>query len=159
MLLGQRRAAETRAARRETLAIVLDGGVGVVAVCLVSLLMGRAIRRLDASVAGQRAAEAALQEVNQGLERQVAERTAELRRQSDLMNSIFDTVTDGVIVCDRDLKYTHVNRAGKEIGGVDREQLTVAQVAGGLTLRTARDAPPLPLEQWPLARSARRIVR
>jgi len=155
VLLGQRRAAETRAARRETLAIVLDGGVGVVAVCLVSLLMGRAIRRLDASVAGQRAAEAALQEVNQGLERQVAERTAELRRQSDLMNSIFDTVTDGVIVCDRDLKYTHVNRAGKEIGGVDREQLTVAQVAGGLTLRTARDAPPLPLEQWPLARAVR----
>jgi PAS domain-containing protein len=126
VLLGQRRAAETRAARREALAIVLDGGVGVVAVCLVSLLMGRAIRRLDASVAGQRAAEAALQEVNQGLERQVAERTAELRRQPDLMNSIFDTVTDGVIVCDRDLKYTHVNRAGKEIGSVDRAQLTLA---------------------------------
>ena len=37
VLLGQRRAAETRAARRDALAIVLDGGVGVVAVCLVSL--------------------------------------------------------------------------------------------------------------------------
>ena len=154
-LLGQRRAAETGAARREMLAILLDGGVGVVAVSLVSLLMGRAIRRLDASVAGQHAAEAALQEANLRLERQVAERTAELRRQSALMNSIFDTVTDGVLVCARDLKYTHVNRAGREIGGMNREKLTVAQVAGGFTLRTARDAPPLPLEQWPLARAVR----
>jgi len=64
-------------------------------------------------------------------------------------------VTDAVIVCDRDLKYTRVNRAGKEIGGVNREKMTVARVAGEFTLRTARDAPPLPREQWPLARAVR----
>ncbi|HEY2524617.1 MAG TPA: ATP-binding protein [Candidatus Binataceae bacterium] len=154
-LLDQRRAAEASAARWETQTIAIGGGAGVIAVCLVSLLIGRAIRRLDASVAGQRAAEDALCEANQGLERQVAEQTTELRRQSQLMNSIFETVTDGVIVCDRDLKYTHVNRAGREIGGVNREKITVAQVAGEFTLRTARDAPPLPLDQWPLARAVR----
>jgi signal transduction histidine kinase len=93
--------------------------------------------------------------INQGLERQVAERTAELRRQSQLMNSIFETVTDGVLVCDRNLKYTHVNRAAREIGGLNREKLTVAQIATGVTLRSARDAPPLPLDQWPLARAVR----
>jgi signal transduction histidine kinase/CheY-like chemotaxis protein len=71
------------------------------------------------------------------------------------MNSIFETVTDGVLVCDRNLKYTHVNRAAREIGGLNRDKLTVAQIASGLVLRTARDAPPLPLDQWPLARAVR----
>jgi CHASE3 domain sensor protein len=68
-LLGQRRAAEAQAARWETQTIAIGGFAGVIAVCLVSTLIGRAIRRLEASVAAQHSAEAALHRVNQGLER------------------------------------------------------------------------------------------
>ncbi len=134
--------------------IVVGGLMGIVAVCFLCLLE-QAIRRRDTRIASQRAAGVQLQQVREGLERQVIERTEELRRQSHLMQSIFDTMTDGVVVCDRDLRYTHVNRAAGKISEADCKLSALDQLNSGYAIRTASGTPPLPLDQWPLARAVR----
>ncbi len=134
--------------------IAIGGAMGLGAVCLICLL-GLAVRRRYATIANQHAAEDDLREINEGLKRQIIGRTEALRRQTQLMQSIFDTMTDGVIVCDSDLRYTHVNRAASKIGDVNSGQSARDQFVNGFTLRTADDAPPLPIEQWPLVRAAR----
>lgn len=154
-LLSRRRADEAAAAHRERVMLALGSVLGMMAVCLVGLWTERAVRRLDANIALRRAAESELRTLNAELESRIAERTNDLRHQSQVMQSIFDTMTDGVIVCDRDLRYTHANRAASRMDTVTREHSTVGQVAARFTLRIAPDAPPLPLAQWPLARAVR----
>jgi signal transduction histidine kinase/CheY-like chemotaxis protein len=133
--------------------MLMGGVVAIVAVCFVFVVGERALRRRDAMIAHGRATEADLRRANARLEHEVVERTEKLRRQSHLMQAIFDTMTDGVIVCDRDLRFTHVNRAASKITEVDCRQSALGQIASGFAMRTAADAPPLPLEQWPLARA------
>jgi len=135
--------------------MLMGGVVAIMAVCFIYIVGERALRRRDTIIAHRRATEADLRQVNARLEHEVVERTEELRRQSHLMQAIFDTMTDGVIVCDRDLRFTHVNRAASEVGGVDCNRSALDQIANGFALRTARGTPPLPLEQWPLARAVR----
>ncbi len=148
-------AAEARAGRWEEMMAATGSGVGIVAVCLVGLLTKRAIRDLGASMAAQGAAEAKLTAFSTELERRVVERTAELARQSNIMKAIFDSVTDGVIVCDRDLRYTYVNSAAIAIEGNHPMQSVADQVTAGFKLQTAVGGPALPLAEWPLARAAR----
>ena len=152
-LLHQRQAAEARAGQWEKMMAATGSGVGIIAVCLVGFVTRRAIRDLDDSTVAQGAAEAKLRALNTELEGRVSQRTAELARQSNLMKAIFDTITDGVIVCDRDLRYTHVNRAAIAMDGNHRTRSVTDQLVDGFNLRTAPDGPPLPLAQWPLARA------
>ncbi len=135
--------------------IAVGGVTAIVAVCFVFVVGEWALRRRDTFIANQGAAGAELHEVNKRLARQVLEQTEELRRQSQLMQSIFDTVADGVIVCDLDLRFTHVSRAASTIAGTDCGHSVLDQMAGGFALRTAAGAPPMPIEQWPLARAVR----
>lgn len=134
--------------------MLMGGAVAILAVCFF-FIGERALRRRDAFVAGRRTIEAGLRQVNERLEQQLIERTEELRRQSQVMQSIFDAMTDGVIVCDRELRLTHVNLAASRIVGMDRKPSGLDEMARGLALRSAADASPLPLEQWPLARAVR----
>lgn len=135
--------------------MVAGGVMAVVAVCSVYLSVGGAIRRRDTSIADQRTARAELHEVNEGLERQVIERTEELRRQSQLLQSIFDTMADGVIVFDRHAQLTHRNPAAALILGVDLAQSDFGQLTKQFDVLPSVDAPPTPAEQWPLARAMR----
>ena len=129
--------------------------MAVVAVPLVYLLVGRTIRRRDTRIARQRTAGAELHEINERLERQVIERTEELRRQSQLMQSIFETMADGVIVFDRNAQLIHRNSAAALILGVDLAQSDFSQLTKQFDVLPSVDAPPMPAEQWPLARAMR----
>ncbi len=154
-LLLKREVNEASAGQRARVMAATGSGVGIIAVCLVSFLTRRAIRDLDASIAAQRDAESNLTTLSTELERRVIERTTELARQSNIMQAILDTVTDGVIVCDRDLRYTYVNRAAVAIDGSHRMQSVADQVANGFKLQTAAGGLALPPTQWPLARAVR----
>jgi signal transduction histidine kinase len=135
--------------------IVLGAAMPIVAVCLVYILVVRAIRRRDASIAHLGAAGANLHAVNEGLERQVTERTEELRRQAHLMQSIFDTMADGMIICDRDGQLIHRNAAATLILGVDLAQSHFSELTKQFDVLPSVGAPPTPAEQWPLAQAMR----
>jgi CheY-like chemotaxis protein len=77
-----------------TAVIVLGVAMPIIAGWFVYTIVAQGMRRRDASIAPQNALEAELHAVNEGLERQVIERTEGLRRQSPLDQSIFDTMAD-----------------------------------------------------------------
>ena len=104
---------------------------------------------------GRGSAESELKRFDSALESKTAGLTAELKRQLRVMQSIFDTVTDGVVVCDSQLRYTYFNPAAAKIAGIDRSRLDLTQMAARITLRTAPESDPLAIERWPLARAVR----
>ena len=154
-LLQRRRTDAAAAAQWERVMMAMGSVVGVIAVGLVSLLTGRAVRRLDTNIAGRHAAESELRTLNAELESRIAERTHDLRRQSQVMQSIFDTMTDGVIVCDRNAQITHRNPAAALILGIDLAQSDFSQLTKHFDVLPSVDASPTPAEQWPLARAMR----
>ncbi|MGH7913640.1 MAG: ATP-binding protein [Candidatus Binataceae bacterium] len=127
--------------------------IAIMAACFVYVLVGRARRQRDISMAPQRVAEGGLIGIKAKPERQAIEWAVEVRRQSRLMQSIIDTMADAVIVCDRELRFTCANRAASKIVEVDCKQSALDQIANGFALQTAAGAPPLPIEQWPLSRA------
>ena len=67
-------------------------------------------------------AQQALAQLNEGLERRVAERTAQLQVSYQLTRAIIDTALDGVIVMDHNGRITEFNPAAEQIFGHRRGQ-------------------------------------
>jgi signal transduction histidine kinase/CheY-like chemotaxis protein len=135
--------------------IVAACAIAMAAVGFVCLLIGLAIRRLKVNIAHQRATESKLVTLNAELESRIAQRTEEFHRYSRLMKSIFDTTADGVMVCDRNAQLTHSNSAAVQILGIDLEQTNLMRLATEFGVLPSPGSPPMPPEQWPLARAMR----
>jgi PAS domain S-box-containing protein len=128
---------------------------GFAAACVMMRLFRPMAGWVFGDHSSRRTAESELKKFNSELERKVAELTTKLKRQLRLMHSMFDTITDGVVVCDNQLRYTYFNQAATQIAGIDRSKIDLRQMAERITLRTALEADPLEIEQWPLARAVR----
>src|SRR5712692_7185003 len=151
-LCGER--AKSRAAYlRAAMVIVAACAIAMAAVGFVCLLVGMVTRRLNVSIEDQRETESRLRTLNAELESRIAERTEEFHRNSRLMKSIFDTMADGVIVCDRNAQLSHRNSAAVQILGLDLEQTNLMWLATEFDVLPSLGAPPKPPEQWPLARA------
>ena len=75
------------------------------------------------------------------------------RHQSDLLQFILDNMAEGVIVCDRDLRLVQFNRGASAMMGADLRGDYLSHAADRYQLLPSRGAPPIALEQWPLARA------
>jgi PAS domain-containing protein len=133
--------------------IVPACAIAMAAVGFVCLLVGMVTRRLNVSIENQRKTESKLRTLNAELESRIAERTEEFHRNSRLMKSIFDTMADGVIVCDRNAQLSHRNSAAVQILGLDLEQTNLMRLATEFDVLPSPGAPSTPPEQWPLARA------
>ena len=79
-----------------------------------------------------------------------------LRRQSHLMDIIFNTISDGVIVADEDEKYLMRNRATKRLTGEYVPGTTFEQVSETYGLFLPDGATSFPPDDLPLTRAVRR---
>jgi two-component system sensor histidine kinase/response regulator len=75
------------------------------------------------------------------------------RDQLDLLQFILDNMAEGVIVCDRDSRLIQFNRGASAIMGADLRGDDLRNLADRYELIPSRGAPPLALEQRPLARA------
>jgi two-component system sensor histidine kinase/response regulator len=75
------------------------------------------------------------------------------RHQNDLLQFILDNMAEGVIVCDRDLRLVQFNRGASAMMGADLRGDYLSHTADRYQLLPSRSAPPIALEQWPLARA------
>ena len=83
-------------------------GAGILFVCVVALLTILFLRRSD--------------ERNR-LRTVVAKRTRELEIETTLLSTVFDSVPDIIFCKDMDFKYSRVNRAFEELGGISRNSV------------------------------------
>ena len=75
------------------------------------------------------------------------------RHQIDLLQFVLDNMAEGVMVCDRDLHLVQFNRGASAIMGADLRGDDLRNTADRYLLLPSRGAPPIALEQWPLARA------
>jgi len=75
------------------------------------------------------------------------------RHQIDLLQFVLDNMAEGVMVCDRDLHLVQFNRGASAIMGADLRGDDLRNTADRYMLLPSRGAPPIALEQWPLARA------
>lgn len=67
--------------------------------------------------------EEALKEAKETLEIKVKQRTEELRKSSERISNILESVTDGFLALDSDWRFTYINKAAETILGIKREFL------------------------------------
>ena len=80
--------------------------------------MAKAVAERDATI---RKKNEALEELNEVLEKRVAERTAQLRMEMEMMEAILTSMVDGVVVTNRKNHIVHINPAAQKIFGVSAE--------------------------------------
>ncbi len=80
------------------------------------------IMEMGIDITQWRLAEAAIQELNENLEKRVAERTEELRQSQDLMRAVTDNSPDAIYVKDRQSRWLMANPAVLRIVGKTAEQ-------------------------------------
>ena len=85
-------------------------------------------RALVAEVGERRRAEEQLRELNDTLERRVTERTEALRRSDHKLQVIMSSITDGLLMLDRNWCFTYFNEQGARMVGMRLEQLLGACV-------------------------------
>jgi two-component system, sensor histidine kinase and response regulator len=73
----------------------------------------------------------------------------------DLLQSILDSMAEGVVVCDPNLRLVQFNRAAAGLMGADLHGKDLDAVAGSYQISRSAGAQPIPTEQWPLARAMR----
>ena len=78
---------------------------------------------LSIEVMERRRAEEQLRELNETLERRVTERTEELRRTDQRLQSVLSSITDGLMMLDKHWCYTYFNAPGARMLGMRPEQL------------------------------------
>ena len=92
----------------------------------------RAIRlannALLAEVAERRRAEDQLRELNETLELRVSERTEALRQADQKLQLMMNSITDGLLMLDRDWCFTYCNEQGARLLGTRAEQMVGASV-------------------------------
>lgn len=77
------------------------------------------------------------------------------RHQIDLLQFVLDNMAEGVIVCDCDLRLVQFNRGASAMLGADLRGDVLNRVADKYQLLPCYGAPPVTLEQWPIARAMR----
>lgn len=80
-------------------------------------------RALLAEVNERRRAEEQLRDLNENLERRVAERTEALRRADDKLRVMMSSITDGLLMLDTAWRFTYVNEQGSRLLGKRIDQL------------------------------------
>lgn len=73
--------------------------------------------------------------------------------QIDLLQFVLDNMAEGVIVCDRELRLVQFNRGAIALLGADLRGAGLDSAARQYQLLPFRSAPPIAIEQWPLARA------
>ena len=76
-----------------------------------------------------------------------------LGQQGDLLQFVLDSMAEGVIVCDRDLRMVQFNRGASAIFGADSRGDSFSCLAAKYQLLPAQGAPSIPVEERPLARA------
>ena len=79
----------------------------------------------------------------------------DLQTQNSLMDAIFRSISDGLIVANRDGKYVLFNDTAKSIVGQDLENVHVPQASEKFGLFHPESQKPYPTEELPLARAIR----
>ena len=83
---------------------------------------------LLAEVAERRRAEDQLRELNDTLERRVSERTEALRQADQKLQLMMNSITDGLLMLDRDWRFTYCNEQGAQLLGTRPEQMVGASL-------------------------------
>lgn len=108
---------------RETRQYIVLGVVGILG--LFYLLLVAFFRRMDTALQTEQRLRARyladVEEAKETLEQRVAERTKELKESSTYLQSIIDGVYDPVIVIDRDLQITTLNKAARDLARPDHD--------------------------------------
>jgi two-component system, sensor histidine kinase and response regulator len=72
-----------------------------------------------------------------------------------LLHPILDSMAEGVIVCDRNSRLVQFNRAAAVLMGKDLNGADLHALSASYQIRLSAGAPPIPVEQRPLARAMR----
>jgi len=75
------------------------------------------------------------------------------RHQGDLLQFVLNSMAEGVIVCDRDLRMVQFNRGASAIFGADLKGDSFRSLAAKCELFPSQGAPSIPPEERPLARA------
>ena len=75
------------------------------------------------------------------------------RNQIDLLQFVLDSMTEGVIVCDRDLRLVLFNRGASAIFGADLRGCDLRSAADTYPLLASHDGAPIAMEDRPLRRA------
>ena len=87
------------------------------------------------------------------LERRVADRTAELRREKAFLGAVLESIEDAIVACDADGALTLFNRATKRLHGLPAEPIPPARWADHYSLYAADGRTPLGRDRVPLFRA------
>ncbi len=87
------------------------------------------------------------------LERQVAERTAELLRQKIFTQAVLEHINDGIVACNERGTLSYFNRATRLIHGIDQEDLPPEHWSEHYRLLQEDGITPMPTERIPLLRA------
>ena len=88
----------------------------------------RANRALLSEVGERRRVEEELRELNETLEQRVTERSEALRQADHKLQTVMSSITDGVLMLDREWRFTYCNEQGARILGIGPDQLAGASV-------------------------------
>lgn len=97
----------------------------------------------------------ALLRTQQTLEQKVAERTSRLQEQKSLLESILESMSDGVLVADQSARLVVFNRAAREVLGLDDEHPAVGDWRRLTGTMHADGVTPYKLNERPLLRALR----
>lgn len=108
-------------------------------------------------ITARKQAELALQHLNEELEQRVEQRTQALQQQTQLLQTILNSMGDGVLVCDAQGKICLSNPVAEQMIGLSEAEVPADGIAPcqqgwGIALP---DGTPCPLEQLPLVRALR----
>jgi PAS domain S-box-containing protein len=119
---------------------------------------GRYLRELEQTLSERKRSEASLRTLNETLERRAQELVASQRalsRQTGILESILNSLGDGVTVVDRDGRFVLFNPAAERILGVGSAQVPPEQWVEHYGVFQPDLRTPYPTEQLPLVRAMR----
>ncbi|PKO34299.1 MAG: hypothetical protein CVU34_07765 [Betaproteobacteria bacterium HGW-Betaproteobacteria-7] len=118
---------------------------------------GRALAEMAETIEAQFRAiqqtEAELIQHRDNLEKLVAQRTGELRRQQAFFEAVLENLSDGIVACDEHGNLSLFNRATREMHGLGMEMLPPEQWASHYKLYLEDGATPMNKEDIPLFRA------
>ncbi len=116
---------------------------------------GRLVEAFRRMAAALERREQALLEVNRGLERLVAERTAELGQQHALQQLILANIADGVVVTDSVGRFLLWNEKAVEIIGSGPDAVPIELWSAHFGIFRDESLEPVPTDELPMARAIR----